>query len=242
MRRLELLNVLTDPKVHIPELRRCMGKLTTPAGAPGYARSAAILTALAGMESAYDLEAVGDNGASIGLWQINRQWWGKFGGSKNQRPVDWETLGKQLEMVTPIWCDAVNVIRFAQKKYDVRSLPVHTEGELAQMAWQYGGPAVKDWLSAGPNAFTPQEFVSWRRAQGLSVEPDTRERQERFDRQLEWALANVELTDVPLKERGIFGTAFDYYDERARAHTPGNALGWVVLGGVVIGVAVKTFR
>ncbi len=126
--RQKLLDTLTNEKVHAPKLHAAMREV-------GWVESAVILNALAGTESDYDLEAVGDDGDSLGLWQVNTPTWAKLWPG-SYPPANWETLGVQLGMVGPVWRSTATTITRARTLFGVTAFPVETEASIANLAWQ----------------------------------------------------------------------------------------------------------
>lgn len=235
IKRSYILDVLTQSELP----RRLAGAMGDyPAGRDG---SAAILTALAGVESNYQVDALtpddgGEGYDSYGLWQLNERWWGT-------RPQNWETIGTQLiELGDPFDDLVVQPVGLATRT--IRRLNAAEQGTIAQISWQYGRPAVVEWvqaLAAGDSGgISPAMFVRFRQQANKPVEPGWRERAERFEREYQWALSAV--TDEPSpKTKGPVGTAISYWDDLAQEKTPGNLAGWAVLAAI-LGLAYLIVR
>lgn len=217
MPRQYLLDTLTQAEIP-SKLAACMDDV-------GRELAAAILVAIAGAESNYDAEAVGDNGDSFGLWQINAPTWGG-------PPSEWQVLGTQMDWVVGPACEYLPQIRWTERRLGIRLNP-EAAATAVQVSWQYGGAAWRHFVNSSPVGLTAARFVAHHKSRGYPTWPH-RARADRIARELKWALRHV--TDAP-KKKGALGTAYTFWSHQAgRLPGGGNLPGWglLILAGYLV--------
>lgn len=228
-----LLEVLTGPTVDlVPKLKNAMNRF--PGGDNDRGRAAAALTAIAVWESDLDTEAVGDNGQSLGLWQVNIPTWKtKLGGEKKARELASGAIGEQLEAIAPVMANAVSKMTRAQEngyRFDGARAAVHLS-----IIWQYGGSRYSQWIASGTGKADPTGgFKTFSAATDRPVLPDYDKRQSMIeDDYLEFVDKNFTQTDGP----GPVETAFDYWMNRVGGGNKARGRGILLLVGLGVGAA-----
>jgi hypothetical protein len=206
---------LTRPDL-LAALRETFGKLAPPSAALPL-DLAAVLFATALWESGGTLNREGDNGDSLGLFQVNQPTWadsiGAFdrdqatpGALQGSEPGEGQTLGGaiayELDYVKPVVADTLKSLSHALSALAARweageTVLFNPAADLPvwwSVAWQYGDGALSQWV-ADPGAvdFTSDGFKAHRVSSGLTIQPDHDARQKFFT---ETYLSSIQDTGV----------------------------------------------
>jgi len=132
------------------------------------------MAALAEVESDGHLNAKGDGGKSLGLWQINTDVWGRFIGPgfllsiEDQVEVSRRLLGFALEDVQ--W--AILQRSLVDPLLPAPALPERLTALDAaiwiSIIWQYGATQFRDWIAESSD-HTAAGFKQWRKDRGTPV-------------------------------------------------------------------------